>query len=68
MLLVQTTDILPQAWRNTTGEVSKVLFVLVPSVPIKHPKTGEVLAPTDAGHLETEEGANAAIEKLGLQQ
>lgn len=41
-----------------------MLFVLVPSVPIKNQTTGEVLEATDTKHLTTEEGAKAAIQKV----
>ena len=44
-----------------------MLFVLVPSVPIKNRTTGEVLPPTDTKHLTTEEGAKEVIAKMVAQ-
>jgi hypothetical protein len=38
-----------------------MLFVLVPSVPIKDRGTGGVLEPTPTPHLTTEEGAQQVI-------
>jgi hypothetical protein len=41
-----------------------MLFVLVPSVPIKDRGTGGTLEITDTKHLTTEEGANAVLAKM----
>lgn len=40
-------------WKNTSGENCRMLFVLVPSEPIKG-KDGEVLEATDTRHLRGE--------------
>lgn len=44
-----------------------MLFVLVPSVPIKDRKTGEVMELTDTRHLTTEEGAKEVMAKMMAQ-
>lgn len=44
-----------------------MLFVLVPTEPIKDPKTGGLLEPTDTKHLTTEEGAKEIMAKMMAQ-
>ncbi|KIW29842.1 uncharacterized protein PV07_05629 [Cladophialophora immunda] len=42
------------AWKNVSAETCRVLFVLVPSVPIVNEATGEAFPLTDTAHLEDE--------------
>jgi hypothetical protein len=60
---VPTTDFLCsgfQAWRNVSPEPCRMMFVLVPSVPIKNAATGQDFEPTPTGHLEDEDHIKAA--------
>ena len=41
-----------QAWQNRSEENCKMMFVLVPSEPIRNPGTGEIFGLTDTSHLE----------------
>lgn len=56
-----------QAWKNSFAENCRMLFVLVPSVPIKDRATGGDLEITDTRHLTTEEGAKEVIAKMMAQ-
>ncbi|OAP61635.1 hypothetical protein AYL99_03838 [Fonsecaea erecta] len=40
------------AWKNVSTETCRMLFVLVPSTPIRNEATGEVFPLTDTAHLE----------------
>ncbi|KIW79942.1 hypothetical protein Z517_06557 [Fonsecaea pedrosoi CBS 271.37] len=42
------------AWKNVSPEPCRVLFVLVPSVPIRDEATGQPFPLTDTAHLEDE--------------
>lgn len=53
-----------QAWTNSFPDVCRMLFVLVPSVPIKDRATGGDLEITDTRHLTSEEGAQEVIAKM----
>lgn len=41
-----------QAWHNRSNENVRMLFVLVPSEPIKNPSTGQAFELTNTKHLE----------------
>ncbi|KIW68692.1 hypothetical protein PV04_04616 [Phialophora macrospora] len=48
------------AWRNDSTENCRMFFVLVPSVPIENPATGQAFEVTPTTHLEDEEHIKAA--------
>ncbi|EXJ60492.1 hypothetical protein A1O7_04645 [Cladophialophora yegresii CBS 114405] len=48
------------AWKNVSTESCRMLFVLVPSVPIENPATGRAFEMTPTAHLEDEEHIKAA--------